>query len=114
MRAAPSALAFAVGLTAASALALFACGGKPTPSPSPSGLGGQVKAMEEDIAVSREANAAADEVIRAAGDCDAAKTLIPAANARLEEASRKVQTATGRQTLDALKLKVKQVADNCP
>lgn len=106
--------ALAVATATVLAVALSGCGGKPAPSPSPSGLGGQVKAMEEDIAVSREANAAADEVIRAAGDCDAAKPLIPAANARLDEAARKVQTATGRQTLEALRLKVRQVAENCP
>jgi hypothetical protein len=91
-----------------------ACSGKPTPSPSPSGLGAQVKAMEEDMATMREANAAADEVIRAAGDCDAARPLIPAANARLDEAARKVQTATGRQTLEALRKKVREVAESCP
>jgi hypothetical protein len=96
------------------AAALSACGGKPTPSPSPSGLGAQVKAMEQDIATMREANGAADDVIRAAGDCDAARPLIPAANARLDEAARKVQTATGRQTLEALRKKVREVAENCP
>jgi hypothetical protein len=97
------------------ALTMAACGsGKPEPSPSPSGLGAQVKAMEQDMNTMREANAAATDVIRAAGDCDAARPLIPAANARLDEAQRKVQTATGQQTLEALRKKVKEVADNCP
>lgn len=96
-------------------IGLFACGGgKPAPSPSPSGIGAQVKAIEQDIGTMREANAAADEVIRAAGDCDAAKPLIPAANARLDDASRRVQTATGKQTLDALRKKVRDVAESCP
>ena len=95
-------------------IACAACGGKPTPSPSPSGLGAQVKAMEEDINVMREANAAADDVIRAAGDCDAARPLIPAANARLDEAARKIQTAAARQTMEALRKKVREVAENCP
>ena len=96
-------------------LVLVACGlGKPAPSPSPSGIGAVVKAMEQDIGTMREANAAANEVIRAAGDCDAARPLIPAANARLDEAQRKVQTSTGRQTLDALRKKVREVAENCP
>ena len=97
------------------ALAVTACGsGKPEPSPSPSGLGGQVKAMEQDMATMAAANAAASDVIRAAGDCDAARPLIPAANARLDEAQRKVQTATGQQTLEALRKKVKEVAESCP
>ena len=59
MRAASAAWRVAVALAAAMPFALPACSGKPTPSPSPSGVGAQVKAMEEDIAVSREANAAA-------------------------------------------------------
>jgi hypothetical protein len=96
-------------------LVLVACGmGKPAPSPSPSGVGAVVKAMEQDINVMHEANAAASDVIRAAGDCDAARPLIPAANARLDEAQRKVQTSTGQQTLDALRKKVREVAENCP
>jgi len=97
------------------ALVMTACGGgKPAPSPSPSGIGAQVKAMEQDINMMAEANAAANDVIRAAGDCDAARALIPAANARLDEAQRKVQTATGRTTLDALRKKVREVSENCP
>jgi hypothetical protein len=103
------------GSVAAAALAVAACGGaKPAPSPSPSGLGGQVKAMELDMATMREANAAASDVIRAAGDCDAAKPLIAAANARLDAAAAKVQTATGMQTLEALRKKVREVAESCP
>ena len=97
------------------ALVMTACGGgKPAPSPSPSGIGAQVKAMEQDINMMAEANAAANDVIRAAGDCDAARPLIPAANARLDEAQRKVQTATGTQTLEALRKKVREVSENCP
>lgn len=91
------------------------CGaGQPKPSPTPSGIGAQVKAMEQDMATMREANGAANDVIRAAGDCDAARPLIPAANARLDEAARQVQTATGRQTLEALRKKVREVSENCP
>jgi len=96
-------------------LVLTACGiGKPAPSPSLSGIGAVVKGMEQDMNTLHEANAAANEVIRAAGDCDAARPLIPAANARLDEAQRKVQTSTGQQTLDALRKKVREVAENCP
>jgi len=97
------------------ALVMTACGGgKPAPSPSPSGLGAQLKAMEQDMNTMAAANAAANDVIRAAGDCDAARPLIPAANARLDEAQRKVQTATGTQTLEALRKKVREVSENCP
>jgi hypothetical protein len=96
-------------------LVMSACGGgKPAPSPSPSGLGAELKAMEMDMNTMKEANAAASDVIRAAGDCDAARPLIASANARLDEAQRKVQTSTGQTTLDALRKKVRDVAENCP
>jgi hypothetical protein len=95
-------------------LALAACGaGQPAPSPSPSGLGAELKAMELDMNTMREANAAADDVIRASGDCDAARPLIAAANARLDDTQRKLQTATGKQTLEALRKKVRDVAESC-
>ena len=105
-RAAAAALALAV---------LAACsGGKPKPSPSPSGIGAVVTAMEQDMNTMREANAAADDVIRAAGDCDAAKPLITAANARMDEVQKKILTGAARQTLDALRKRVRDVAEACP
>lgn len=106
----------ALGASLLLSLAAAACGGggKPQPSPSSSGVGAQVKAMEMDISTMREATAAANDVIRAAGDCDAARPLIAAANARLDEAARKVQTGAGQQDLAALRKKVRDVAENCP
>jgi hypothetical protein len=98
----------------AGTFASLACGaGAPKPSPSPSGLGAEMKAMELDMNTMRQANAAADDVIRASGDCDAARPLIAAANARLSEAEAKLQTATGKQTLEALRKKVREVAESC-
>jgi hypothetical protein len=97
------------------ALVALACGGgKPEPSPSPSGVGAQVKALEQDMAVMREATAAANDVIRASGDCDAARPLLAAANPRLAEAARQTHTGGGRETLEALRKKVRDVADGCP
>jgi len=99
----------------AAAAVLSACGGgAPKPSPSPSGIGAVVSAMEKDMSTMREANAAADDVIRAAGDCDAAKPLIAAANARMDEVQQKILTGPARQTLDALRKKVRDVAESCP
>ena len=104
----------AAGAAIVAALAGSACGaGQPAPSPSPSGLGAELKAMELDMNSMREANAAADDVIRASGDCDAARPLIAAANARLNEVERKLQTATGKQTLEAMRKKVRDVAESC-
>lgn len=97
------------------ALTFMGCGGgAPKPSPSPSGVGAQVKAMEQDIESMREANAAVNDLIRASGDCDSARPLIPAANARLDEIARRMKTGAGQQTVDSLRKKVKDVADNCP
>ena len=103
------------GASIAALVALAACGaGQPAPSPSPSGLGAELKAMELDMNSMKEANAAADDVIRASGDCEAARPLIAAANARLNEVERKLQTATGKQTLEAMRKKVRDVAESCP
>jgi hypothetical protein len=96
-------------------LASVACGGgAPKPSPSPSGVGAQVKAMEQDIETMREANAAVNDLIRASGDCESAKPLIPAANARLDEIARKIKTGAGQQTVESLRQKVRDIAINCP
>jgi hypothetical protein len=102
---------FAAGLF----LTSMACGaGAPKPSPSPSGVGAQAKAMEQDIETMREANAAVNDLIRASGDCDSAKPLIPAATARLDEIARKMTTGTGQQTVESLRQKVRDIAVNCP
>jgi outer membrane murein-binding lipoprotein Lpp len=89
-------------------------GPQASPSPEDKPLGAQMRAIESDTAVMREANAAANDVIRQSGDCDAARPLIAPAMARLDEAARRVQTGTGRQTLEALRKKVREVAENCP
>ena len=106
---------FSAGGAALALTVLAACGaGGPRPSPSPSGIGAQVKGMEQDMETMREANAAVNDLIRASGDCDSAKPLIGAANARLDEIARKMKTGAGQQTLDSLRKKVKDIADNCP
>ena len=101
-------------LLALAVLATACGGGAPKPSPSPSGIGAVVSAMEKDMNTMREANAAADDVIRASGDCDAARPLIAAANARMDEVQKKILTGPARQTLDALRKKVRDVAESCP
>ena len=110
-----------MGTVAWLAFALFAagCGGRaPEPSPSPSSLkdkplGAVAEDIERDTITMREANDAANEVIRQAGDCDAARPLIPAAVARLDDVDRRLRTATGHQTLDALRKKVREVSEAC-
>lgn len=107
-----SARALAAGVVA---LVPLGCGGdRPRPTPTPSGIGAQVQAIEMDTGALREANGVANEVIRVAGDCEAARPLIGPAQQRLDEIGQRVKTSTGQQTLDALKKKVREVAENCP
>jgi CHASE3 domain sensor protein len=93
-------------------LALAGCG--KSEQPPSKDIGQQTADIAADTALMREASAAVNEVIRNATDCDAARTAIPAANAKLDEAERRVRTTTGRTTLDGLRQQVKRVAEVCP
>ena len=98
------------------ALSALACAGdKPAPSPSPAskGLGDAMADTTWDTRVLGEASSAANEVVRNAADCAAANPIIAEARARLDEAEPRLRTATGRQTLVALRSQVAKVADLC-
>jgi hypothetical protein len=68
----------------------------------------------DDNQILAEANAAAGDVVRAAGDCDAVKAALPAARQKLDELQGKVRTATGRTTLGAIRKRVEDSAQLCP
>src|SRR4051812_19201258 len=51
--------------------------------------------------------AAGNEVISATGDCDKISKSAPAAKAAIEDAAGKVQSASGRATVDSLRAQVK-------
>ena len=90
-------------------------GGKPEPTPTPGKDLGQAAAdLAVDTQILREASDAANDVVRAAADCEAARPLIEGAKARIEEAGRRVRTHTGLQTVDALRRQVARVQDACP
>jgi hypothetical protein len=75
------------------------------------------KAMENlgaDQEVVKQASAAANEVVRNATDCAAAKPLIPEAYRQIEEARGRAKAATSQQMLDTLKTQVDRVAQLCP
>lgn len=75
------------------------------------------KAMENlaaDNAVVRAASAAANEVVRNATDCAAAKPLIPPAYQAIEAARQDAKAATSATLLDTLKTQVDRVAQLCP
>jgi hypothetical protein len=80
----------------------------------PKDLGEQMRDVEADTQVMRDAQAAVNEVIRAAGDCETAKPAIAAAMMKLDEVERHVRTAAANQTLGTLRKQVRQVQDMCP
>ena len=77
-------------------------------------LGKDTAKVVSDTNVLEEASAAANAVVRNAGDCDAVKAALPEATRKLEEAEGKVQTVTGRETLNALRVRMKGIAETCP
>jgi hypothetical protein len=70
--------------------------------------------VASDTEVLREASAAANAVVRAAGDCEAVKAGLDEARQSLDDAEARVTTATGRTTLDALRKRLEGIADTCP
>jgi hypothetical protein len=83
-------------------------------SPDVKGLGQSTADITADTRTMGEASAAVNDVVRNAGDCDAARPLIPAATARLEDAARRIRTTTGKATLESLRSQLRRIADNCP
>lgn len=67
-----------------------------------------------DTQVLREASAAANDVVRNAADCEAARAIIPEAKVKLEAARPRLRTAAGRGSLDALRQQVGKVEELCP
>jgi outer membrane murein-binding lipoprotein Lpp len=60
-----------------------------------------------------EAESAANEVVRSAGDCDAVNAAFSSAMAKLDETEGKVQTAVGRTTLESLRKQVRTIGEAC-
>jgi hypothetical protein len=96
-------------LTLALLLAAFLPGCK-----SKDDIGTQAAKIEEDTAILRDANGAANQVVRNAGDCDAVKAALPEAAKKLDEAAKLVRTAAGQQTIDTLRKQVRTIAEACP
>jgi proline dehydrogenase len=77
-------------------------------------LGSQTADVISDTEALKQANAAANRVIRAAGDCEAVKAALAETSRVLDEVQQKVRTETGRTTLDALRKQVRTIAETCP
>jgi len=84
------------------------------PAQQQGSLGQQAGDTAHDTRVLQQATAAANEVIRAAGDCDAVKAALDGAQRALDAAAGEVRTATGRASLETLKRQVQEVAQACP
>ena len=110
MTARAAVLAFALGIVA---LAL-SCGEAKAPGPQSQDPEAQAARVAADTHLLQDAQQAVNEVVRNAPDCEAAKASMDEANRKIAEAESKVQTATGRTTLDAMKTQVKRVAELCP
>ena len=90
------------------ALALAGC------SPPAPDKGSAIEKIVDDNQLLRQANEAAGEVVRAAGDCEAVKSALPAARQRLGEIEGSLRTETGRVTFAAVKKRVDDIAQMCP
>jgi hypothetical protein len=74
----------------------------------------QMENLAADNDVVKFASAAANEVVRNATDCSAAKPLIPEAYRAIDEARSRVKAAASNTILDTLKQQVDRVAQACP
>ena len=104
-------------LALTAALALSGCtksGPNASPPPPSGGIGQEVGDIGHDLPIVRRAQAAANEVVRAAGDCDAVKAALPGAQAVLDETLPLVRTGASRTTLTNLKKQIQDIAGACP
>jgi hypothetical protein len=93
---------------------LAACARDKAPEPKADDIGAQTARIANDTEVLGDAQAAVNEVVRNAPDCEVAKASMAEANRKLDEAAGKVQTPTGRTTLEAMRQQVRRVAELCP
>ena len=97
-------------------LSLSACGrgASDAASPASEGIGKDVGDIGHDLPIVKQAQAAAGDVVRAAGDCDAVKAAFPRAQAALDTALQQVRTGASRSTLANLKKQITDTAGACP
>jgi hypothetical protein len=107
----------AVVLSSLTLLVFAGCSGtgSSTASPAPAGgIGQDVGDIGHDLPIVKRAEAAASEVVRATGDCDAVKEALPRAQAVLDETLTQVRTGASRTTITNLKKQISDVAGACP
>lgn len=101
-------------LALAATLFVFVACDRKAPEARSDDIGDQTARIANDTRVLQDAQPSVNEVVRNAPDCEMAKASMAEANRRLEEAAGKVQTATGRTTLEAMRQQVRRVAELCP
>ena len=95
------------------AVALAGCGAVKDEESRQKDIGQQTADISSDSRVLGEASGAVNDLIRVQDDCEAARPLIPKANAALETASARIRTVTGKTTLDGLRSQVRTIAQTC-
>ena len=93
-------------LLAASAL-LSGCGG---------GGGNEAQGVVtavQDTNVVRDLQAAANDLVRNASDCERVKSLYPDVSAKLDAADSQIQSEAGRTALDTMRKQVGTVTEAC-
>lgn len=85
-----------------------------------SSCGGDSKSADQmvsdtvgDTRILKDAEAAANQIIRNAGDCDAISAAYSDVIAKLDEVEGQVQTSTGRTTITTLRKQVTTAAEAC-
>ena len=76
-------------------------------------LGNQISDTAGDTQIIKEAQSAANRIIRNTADCDAVRADIEEVWSKLDEVEAKIRTAAGRSTIQTLRKQVKNVTDTC-
>ena len=103
-----------LGAVLAVAVCSVACAEAKAPERGSDDIGAQTARITADNQLLADVQQSVNEVVRNAPDCEAAKASMEEANRKIADADGKVQTATGRTTLDAMRTQVKRVAELCP
>lgn len=95
-------------------LFLFYCKADPSPTPPPTGLAKDAGDLAADTQTLKEAQAAANAVVRAVPDCDAVKANLDEARRKLAEIRPRVRTQVGLTSLSTMETQIQRAADLCP
>ncbi len=81
--------------------------------PKSGGVDQSVAGTVSDTQALKEAEAAANDIIRNAADCEAVSASFATVTAKLAEVEGRLQTPVGRTTIETLKKQVGTIGDAC-